>query len=395
MGHRAFQYLLKPTAQQTQRLESLLTVQRELYNAALEERRGAWRWEGRSVRRLDQYGQLTGMALIRPDLMQFGVCPARGTLRRLDRAFDLFFRRVRMGFTPGFPRFKGPTRFDSVEYPDDNCWGVDEAARRLHLRGVGAIKVHLHRPLRGDPKTCTVKREGRRWRLTVVCADVPSQRLPLTGRDVGLDRGVVSTIATSDGTIAENPRFIDRSAERLAEAQRSLRRHAPGSNRRRRAVDEISRIHRKTHNQRRDWLHNLSRSTVNDYDLIVIEDLRIANLTRRPRPRPDGQGGYEPNGAVLKSRLNRSILDAGWGILDHMLTYKAEDAGRELIRVVPRHTSQRCHSCGHTSSENRVTQAEFRCQSCGHRAHADVNAARNILRAGLALREAQAEREVA
>jgi putative transposase len=120
----------------------------------------------------------------------------------------------------------------------------------------------------------------------------------------------------------------------------------------------------------------------------VHEDLQIANMTRRPKPRPGGNGGHEPNGAAAKTGLNKSIHDAGWGIFLRILSAKAESAGRQVIAVNPRHTSQRCAQCGHTAAGNRVTQAEFRCLACGHQAHADVNAARNILRAGLALQEA-------
>jgi putative transposase len=112
-------------------------------------------------------------------------------------------------------------------------------------------------------------------------------------------------------------------------------------------------------------------------------------MTRRPKPRPDSEGGYEPNGATAKAGLNKSILDAGWGMFLRVLAAKAESAGRQMIAVNPRHTSQRCAQCGHTVAGNRVSQAEFRCLACGHHAHADVNAAINILRAGLALQEAE------
>ena len=134
---------------------------------------------------------------------------------------------------------------------------------------------------------------------------------------------------------------------------------------------------------------------MNDHDLIVVEGLRIANLTRRPKPVSDDAGGFAPNGAGAKAGLNRSILDAGWGTLLAMLTYKAEDAGRELIVVNPRFTSQRCATCGHIDARNRHDTV-FRCLGCGHTDHADVNAAVNILGAGLALRRArEANRAVA
>jgi putative transposase len=148
-------------------------------------------------------------------------------------------------------------------------------------------------------------------------------------------------------------------------------------------------MHGKLRRQRLDHAHQTALALVRAHDLIVHEDLQITNMTKRPRPRPDGNGGHAPNGAAAKAGLNKSIHDAGWGIFLRVLSAKAESAGRKVIAVNPRHTSQRCAECGHTAAENRVTQAEFRCLACGHQAHADVNAARNILRAGLALQEAQ------
>jgi putative transposase len=124
---------------------------------------------------------------------------------------------------------------------------------------------------------------------------------------------------------------------------------------------------------------------VNRYDTIVHEDLKIENMVRRPKPVPNGEGGFEPNGAAAKAGLNREILAAGWGVLLRMIADKAEEAGREVITVNPQHTSQTCPQCGHIDRENR-DRAKFRCRQCGHQDHADINAAYNILRAGLALR---------
>jgi putative transposase len=385
VAYRAFSYLLQPTVRQAAAFGALLEVQRELYNAALEERRGVWRWECRKVTRYEQYRTLTGLSAVRPDVLMWGVTVCRGTLARLDEAFQGFYRRRARGERVGFPRFRGEGRWDSVQWPDRQSWRFDARARRLYVQGVGHVKVRVHRPLRGVPKTCTLRREGRRWRITVFCADVPVEPLPATGRQVGVDRGVRAVVATSDGALVENPRFLARAATRLAAAQRTIVAAPRGSRPPRRARDALARAHRKVRNQRRDFLHKLSRELVNGYDTIVIEDLRIANMTRRPASRPNAQGGHDPNGAAAKAALNRSILDAGWGILDRMLAYKAEEAGRQLIRVDPRHTSQRCAECGTVDRESRVGAA-FRCRSCGHTDHADINAARNILRAGLAQR---------
>ena len=308
----------------------------------------------------------------------------RGTLKRLDRAFAAFYRRCRVGQTPGFPRFKSVHRWDSVQWEDRCGWKLDTEQRRLHLHGLGAVKVRLHRQLRGTPKAITVAREGRRWWLTVRCVDVPWEPLAPTGRSVGIDLGVAAVIATSDGTLITEGRYGQRAARRLAVAQQNLSRKRRGSARRRKAVERVAGAHRCVRNQRKDLAHKLSRRLVNEYDLIVHEDLQVANMVHRPTPKPADDGSFLPNGAAAKGGLNRSIHDAGWAQLLSFIAYKAEDAGRDVIAVDPRHTSLRCSQCGHVAAENRVTQATFHCQSCGHQAHADINAAINILRAGRA-----------
>jgi putative transposase len=248
---------------------------------------------------------------------------------------------------------------------------------------VGGLKVRLHRPLRGTAKAITVRREGRRWWVTIRCADVPAQPLPATGREVGIDLGVRVLVATSDGALITNDRHAERGAQRLARAQQSLATKQRGSRSRRRTVECVAAAHRRVRNRRADTLHQLSRRMVNDHDVIVHEKLIVSNLVRRPQPRPDGAGGYARNGAAAKSGLNRRIHDAGWGNLLAMIAYKAESAGRTVIAVDPRNTSRTCAHCGHRSAGNR-RGAVFECQACGRLAHADTNAAINILRAGRA-----------
>ena len=176
-------------------------------------------------------------------------------------------------------------------------------------------------------------------------------------------------------------------AARLTAAQQRLAPARRGGRNRHAKRETVAARHRKIANQRKDFHHKQARRIVERYDLVVVEDLAIANMVRRAKPVPDVEnpGQFLPNGARAKSGLNRSISDAGWGQFISTLRAKAEDAGRTLIEVDPRHTSDGCESCGHAARENRVTQAEFVCQRCGHTAQADEHAARNILRAGLAL----------
>ena len=325
---------------------------------------------------------------MRPDVAAWSFSSQQATLRRLNKAFAGFFRRVTAGHTPGYPRFKGKARFDSVEWPKDGDgarWLPKH--RRVYLQGIGQVKVTMHREVVGRVKTIQIKRQGRRWLLVLSCDDVPTNPLPATGRQAGIDVGIISFATASDGGHVENPRWGRAADDRLTAAQQRLARAKRRSRNRDRKRETVAARHRKIANQRKDFHHKQARGLVARFDLLVVEDLQIANMLRRakPLPDPDNPGQYLANGARAKSGLSRSISDAGWGRFVSILRAKAEDAGRIWIEVDPRHTSDRCAACGYAAPENRVTQAEFRCQSCGHSAQADEHAARNLLRAGLAL----------
>jgi putative transposase len=300
---------------QTQALLRQLDYQRELYNAALEERAGVWKWERRSVSYFDQCRTLTGLGDLRPEVVTSGITLCRGTLKRLDRAFSSFYRRVKSGETPGFPRFKSASRFDSLQWEDMSGWKVKAEARRLYLLGIGEVKANYHRPLVGTPKAITVKREGVKWWVSVRCVDVPAAPLATTSREVGLDLGVTNLVATSEGELFFGEHFGSRARAQLVAAQQKLSTKQRGSSRRRRQVEVVAQLHRKVVHQRRNAAHQLSRRLVNDYDLIVLEDLAIADMVRAPKAKldPEVPGAFLPNGAKAKAGLNRSIHDAGWG----------------------------------------------------------------------------------
>jgi putative transposase len=380
---------LRPTARQHAALAACLEAHRELYNAALQERRDAWSHASRTrINYGDQSAQLTAIRGVRSDQALWSFSSQQATLRRLNKAFVGFFRRVKAGQKAGYPRFKSAARFQSVEWPKDGDgarWIPEH--KRVYLQGVGNVRVHVHRPLVGRVKTIQVKRQGRRWVLVLSCDDVPTSLLPATGQHAGVDVGIATFATLSDGTTVENPRWARKAAARLAAAQQRVTRAARGSKNRARKRETVAARHRKIANRRKDFHHKQARALVARYDLLVVEDLKIANMLRRATPKadPDNPGRYLANGARAKSGLNRSISDAGWGQFVSILRAKAEEAGRAWIEVDPRHTSDRCERCGHAAPDNRVTQAEFACQRCAHRAPADEHAARNILRAGLAL----------
>ena len=219
---RTYKFVLQPTSRQLAAIECLLGLQRELYNAALEERRGSWKWNPRSVSYFDQTKELTQLRSVRPDILSFGVTVCRGTLLRLDKSFKGFFRRCKAGEKPGFPRFKGPGSFVSLQWNNTKCWAIDEDAGRLRIHGIGNVKVRLHRPIKGTPKAITIRREGRRYWVSIQCVDVPAEPLPATGKSIGIDLGVGFLVATSDGALTQGPQFGKRAHTGLENAQRDL-----------------------------------------------------------------------------------------------------------------------------------------------------------------------------
>lgn len=396
---RAYKFLLRPTVRQDQALGTMLRDHCALYNGALQERRDAYRHPSKTtVTYGQQSAQLKDIRAFDPERQgRWSFSSQQATLRRLDKAFQAFFRRVRAGEKPGYPRFRGVNWFDTVEFPKDGdgCrWGSTphDPVTRVRLHGIGHVRVHQHRPVKGRVKTVSIKREGRRWYVILACDNVPAEPLPATGAVCGVDMGVTHFLTTSEGAHVENPRHGKRNADALADAQRALK--AFGRRKRenrtathRRAVAKAARLHRKVRRQRLDHAHKTALTLVRDYDQIAHERLNIANMVRAPKPKPDPEtpGAFLPNGSTSKAGLNRSILDAGWGVFLGILAQKAESAARVLIPVDPRNTSRTCPTCGHVDAENRDGE-KFHCTACDHRDHADRVGAWNVaLRAGLVL----------
>jgi len=386
--NRVFRYRLHPTAKQSDNLRLMLFDHCDLYNAALQERRDAYQHPSKtSIKYVQQCAQLKYIRADDPDQGRWSFTSQQQTLRRLDTAFQAFFKRVKDGGVAGYPRFRSRCRFDTVTFIDGDGGKFIPETKRVHVKGVGHIKVNPHRIVRGTVKQFSITRIRKHWYVNVICVDIPKQVRPLTGNVVGLDRGVTHLLGDSYGNLHENPRYGKRSEDRLAELQRSVSRKKKGSTNRQKAVAKVAALHRHIRNQRSNRLHEISRGLVDEYDLIVLEQLPIRNMTKRPEPKPDpdSPGDYLPNGAAAKSGLNKAILDSGWGVFHRLVGYKAEDAGIETMMVNPRNTSRMCHECSFVAEGNRIKEA-FECLRCGHKDHADVNAAKNILRLGLSLR---------
>ncbi|MEV6329712.1 transposase [Streptomyces sp. NPDC051909] len=394
---RAYKFLMRPTAGQVIALGEMLRDHCSLYNGALQERRDAYRHTSRTtVRYGQQSAQLREIRAFDAERHgRWSFSSQQATLRRLERAFAAFFRRIKAGEKPGYPRFRGAGRFDTVDFPKDGdgCrWDSlpHDPVTRVRFQGVGHVRVHQHRAVVGRVKTVSVKREGKRWFVVLTAEQIELEPLPATGAVVGIDMGIANFLTTSSGEHVANPRHGRRAAAELEVAQQALSRCNRGSKRRRKAVTKVAALHRKVRRQRLDHAHKVALDLVREHDFIAHEDLKIRNMraSRAPRPDPEKPGVFLANGAAAKTGLNRSITDAGWGVFLAILNAKAESAGREVIAVDPRNTSRTCPECGHVSADNRPTQEKFHCVSCGHQAHADAVGALNVLRAGLVRRDA-------
>ncbi len=379
MFKQAFKYRIYPTKKQEKLLFWTLARCRELYNAALSERRDAYKYEHKSITyrmQADDLPEIKG--IIREEYQDIHSQVLQNVLKRLNTAFKNFFRRVQNGEEPGYPRFQGRNRYNSFTYPQR---GYSLSEKYVTFSKIGTMMCVVHRPLQGKPKTCTIKYEAGQWYAVFSCEIETAEKLPESLEDVGIDLGVSHLAALSNGEMIEHPRYYRKAKKTLERRQQSLSRKRRGSHRRDKARKLVAKAHRKVRNQRRDFLHKQSRKVVNRYHVIVFEDIQTKNLTRKPKPKQDeATGQYLPNGAAAKGGLNTSILDAGWATFVEMCSVKAAWAGRTLLKVDPRSTSQVCSGCGQVRKKE-LSERWHSCD-CGTELDRDVNAALNILERG-------------
>ena len=379
MNIKAYKYRIYANKATIEKLRWVLDRARELYNAALAERKEAYRMAGKSISYYEQKHDLVEIKNeIRQEYKDIASHVLQDVILRVERAYQAFFRRVKNGEEPGYPRFQGRNRYDSFTYPDHAGWKLE--GEHLHLSKIGTIKIKLHRPVQGNIKICTIKREGEHWYVVFSC-EVETEKLPVSYEDVGIDLGVTHFAALSNGEFIDHPRHFRRAEKKLAKAQQALFRKKKGSHRRAKAARRIAKQHRKIRNQRRDFQHKASRKLVNRYQIIVFEDLQVKNLTKAPKPKQDeATGTYLPNGASAKAGLNKSILDAGWSTFTEMVKVKAASAGRTVIFVDPFMTSQLCSGCGATVKKG-LSERWHSCE-CGTELDRDTNSAKLILSLG-------------
>lgn len=363
MFRRSYKYRIYPTKTQLTRLENTLDLLREFYNAALQERRDAWYLNRIAINFYDQSAQVKDVRRVNSDYQQIQARTLTQTLRVLNKAFQAFFRRLKAGEKPGYPRFKGKAFFNSIIY---NGEGYRFRGNRLNISLIGDLKIKLSRPIEGQIKEVSLKREGSKWYAIIACNGVPARPLEPTGENIGIDVGIESFATLSDGTHINNCKYYQSTQKKLRLAARRVARRKKGSNRRKKAVATLRNIHQKIFNQRHDFQHKLSTRMIQRYDLIAIEKLNVCGMSR----------GF----------LSKQIHDVSWGSFFQKLSYKAESAGRELIEVAPHWTSQDCSGCGDRVKKSLSVRMHH-CSNCGLSLHRDHNAALNILSAGLADQE--------
>jgi putative transposase len=381
---KTYKEKLRPTPAQERQLEEVLWHCRTLYNTALEQRITAWQRCHVSLTRYQQEAELKAIRAELPEYAAIHSHVLHDVLARLDKTYQAFFRRLANGDKPGFPRFQGRDRYHSFTYKEyGNGARLDNGS--LVLSKLGRIAVRWSRPIHGAIKTVTISREADGWYVCFSYADVPTQPLPLTGLETGIDVGIKVFLITAEGDSVENPRHYRTAEKRLKKAQQRVSRRKQGSKRRAKAVAHCAKQHQHVRRQRQDFHHKTALALVRRYDVIYVEAIQPANLSRRPAPKPDGTGGYAHNGASRKAGLNKSIQDAGWRHFLTTLAFKAACAGKRVEAVNPAYTSQDCSGCGERIQKSLSVRTHV-CTNCGLILDRDENAAKNIQWLGQSLR---------
>lgn len=366
---RVYRFRLYPNRVQETKLHETMELLRQLYNGVLQERRGAYQKQRITLSEYNQMRELKDVRVVCPEYQSIHIHLLQDAVTRAARAYKTLFRVIRDGKRGGLPRFKGPGRYRSFMFKDvvrKNGARLDSAGSRIHLSKIGHIKVKLHRPVEGTIQQIGVMLGGDgHWYTNVICKDVPVVALSKTGNTVGIDVGIRNFAALSDGTLVPNPRHYERFHPRIAHTQRTIAKRKRGSGRRHKMVELLHLQRHRMSSTRRDFHHKLANDLVRDFDVLSVEDLNLAGLVH----------GFAA----------RQVLDAAWGSFIRILAYKAESAGRELVRVDPRGTSQVCSGCGERVPKGPTVQVH-RCPYCGYTSDRDINAARNIQRLGHSLR---------
>jgi putative transposase len=354
---KTYKYRLYPTRDQKNSIDWQIELHRRLYNSALEHRITCYKHFSQSI---NYHEQATSLKQLREENNDFLVCnfsSLQQTLRRLDKAYKSFFSRITRGETAGFPRFKGKDRYNTIQYGSfgDGC---SIKNNRLRLQNIGEVKVKWHRPLIGKTKTVYITKKNGNY-YGCFFQEIETKDKPKTGKECGVDVGIDHFLVTSDEMYIDNPKYFREAEVELKMRQQRLARRKKGSVRRNKAKHLVAKTHEKIANQRRDFLHKIAKILIDEYDTIVVEKLIIKNM-------------------IKNKHLSKSISDAGWGMFLQILKSKAEEAGKRVIEVDPKGTSQMCSTCGEKVKKSLAVRIHD-CPYCSTILNRDFNASLNIL----------------
>jgi putative transposase len=373
---KTFQYRIYPTKAQETAIERSIGACRWVYNKVLETRKTAYETDKTSLTLFDTIKLLPAWKAEHGFLKKAHSQALQNACVRVDLAFKAFFRRVKAGETPGFPRFRSRFRYDSLTFPGSGFKLTDDG--KLDVSKIGRVKIILHRPIEGAIKTLTVKRTSTgKWFASFSC-EVEAKPLVANPKAVGIDVGLLNFATLSTGEVVENPRFFKQARKALAKVSRRIAKHEKGTPERRFHRQAVALTHEKTANRRKDFAHKLSHRLVRDFGILCFEDLNVKNMSKSAAGTVENPG----TNVAQKTGLNRSIFDAAWTQLTQFTSNKAESAGRKFAWVNPRNTSKMCSRCGALVDKDLSVRVH-NCSSCGLKMNRDHNAALNILRLGL------------
>jgi len=359
---KVFRYRLKPTKSQVAILNRQLDLCRWTYNQTLALRKNAWENEDRSISYFESKRMLPIWKESNPELTEVYSQVLQEAVQRVDLAFKSFFRRIKAGEEPGYPRFKGRNWYDSLTYPQSGFTFVKSV---LHLSKIGDLKVWLHRKVEGTIKRLTIRRSAtRKWYVSFLVEDAPKEAVPDSEKAVGIDVGISNFAVLSNGVFIENQRYLAACEEQLSNAQSKKDKLPHKSPERKKAAKKVSHIYERLGNLRDNFAHQLSHQIVNGYGIICLEDIDIKNLIEK------------------KPYMAKGVLDASWNRFRTCITYKAASAGRKVVLVNPAYTSQMCSGCGSIIKKD-LSERVHNCLKCGLIMDRDLNASKNILRLGL------------
>jgi putative transposase len=350
---KTFKYRLYPTKLQTTKMNNILEQTRWVYNETLALRKNAWESDKKSIGLYDTQKELTGWIFQKPELKAVQSQVLQNSQVRVDLAFKAFWRRCKAGENPGFPRFKGKGWYHSITYPQS---GFRLHTDSVYLSKIDRVKIVLHRPIQGTIKTCTVKKTPtNKWYVYFSCEVNKPEPLPKTGKIAGIDLGLITYVQCSDGYKIDKPRFFKEEQKALVKIQQKVQ------NKITKHTEAL--IHERIKNKREDFCHKTSKKLVDKYDFIAHEKLNIKNM-------------------LEDKKYSKNIADAAWSTLIQYTTAKAENAGRIVVAVDPRGTSQRCSQCGAVVPKT-IEVRIHKCPHCGFKTSRDLNSALEILRLGL------------